>query len=52
MDSTAPTGDERVPYEAPKVSDYGTLLELTEVGGHTAGKDIPKGKHNSAYPNS
>ena len=53
MDSTNQTEGRDAPaYEAPKVSDYGTLLELTRVGGSVAPKDIPHGHPNSAYPNS
>lgn len=37
-------------YEAPKVTDYGTLQELTEVGGSVAPTDVPRGHPNSAYP--
>jgi hypothetical protein len=39
-------------YEAPKLVDYGTLLDLTQVGGTTHPKDIPMGHPNSAYPGS
>lgn len=37
-------------YEAPKVTDYGTLQELTEVGGTVAPTDVPHGHPNSAFP--
>lgn len=37
-------------YEAPKVTDYGTLKELTEVGGSVLPKDVPHGHPGSAYP--
>jgi hypothetical protein len=39
-------------YEAPKVTDYGTLQELTEVGGSLANADVPLGHINSAFPAS
>ena len=37
-------------YEAPKLVDYGTLLDLTQVGGTVAPKDIPHGHPHSAFP--
>jgi hypothetical protein len=39
-------------YEAPKVTDYGTLQELTEIGGSLANADVPHGHQNSAFPAS
>ena len=39
-------------YEAPEVTDYGTLQELTEVGGSLANADVPHGHINSAFPAS
>ena len=39
-------------YEQPKLVDYGTLLELTQVGGSVAPKDIPMGHPDSAFPSS
>ena len=39
-------------YETPMVTDYGTLQELTEVGGSLANADIPHGHINSAFPAS
>jgi hypothetical protein len=40
-------------YEKPEITDYGTLVELTEAGHHT-NSDIPNGTNPStAYaPNS
>ena len=37
-------------YEAPKVTDYGTLQELTEVGGSVNPRDVPLGHPGSAFP--
>jgi len=37
-------------YEQPKVVDYGTLLDLTQVGGTVASADVPHGLPNSAFP--
>jgi hypothetical protein len=37
-------------YEAPKVTDYGTLQELTESGGSVNPTDVPKGHPGSAFP--
>jgi hypothetical protein len=37
-------------YEAPKVTDYGTLRELTELGGTVYPTDVPHGHVNNAYP--
>jgi hypothetical protein len=37
-------------YEQPKVTDYGTLLELTQVNGTVLPKDIPTGEPGSAFP--
>lgn len=36
-------------YEQPKVIDYGTLLELTAVGGRLPNSDVPMGQPNSAF---
>jgi len=38
------------PYEAPKVTDYGTLQELT-LGGHVMNRDSLTGANNTAFPN-
>jgi hypothetical protein len=37
-------------YEAPKVTDYGTLQELTESGGTVNPSDVPHGHPGTAYP--
>jgi hypothetical protein len=37
------------PYETPEVTDYGTLLELTEASTFT-NADSPAGIANTAYP--
>jgi hypothetical protein len=37
-------------YEQPKVTDYGTLLELTQVNGTVTPTDVPMGQPNSAFP--
>ena len=50
MDTKQNEQTETRTYEAPKVTDYGTLQELTEVGGSVAPLDVPKGHPNSAYP--
>jgi hypothetical protein len=39
-------------YEAPRVTDYGTLRELTEIGGSLANADVPHGHINSSFPAS
>jgi hypothetical protein len=39
-------------YEAPRVTDYGTLQELTEAGGSVAPLDVPHGHPDSAFPMS
>lgn len=36
-------------YEKPEVTDYGSLVELTAVGGNAPNSDIPKGLPNSAF---
>jgi hypothetical protein len=41
---------EKLVYEQPKVTDYGTLQELTEAGGSVHPSDIPKGADLTAYP--
>jgi hypothetical protein len=41
---------EKRTYEAPKVTDYGTLQELTESGGSVTPTDVPHGLPNSAFP--
>jgi len=48
MDSPKHPSDEQPisAYEAPKVSDYGTLLELT-LGGHLKNGDVPHGTNNA-----
>ena len=38
-------------YEQPKVSDYGTLQELT-LGGTVANRDSVTGANNTAFPPS
>jgi hypothetical protein len=37
-------------YEQPKLSDYGTLVDLTAAAGHLLNSDIPFGQSNTAYP--
>ena len=37
-------------YEQPKLVDYGTLLDLTRVGGTVAPSDVPHGHQPTAYP--
>jgi hypothetical protein len=41
---------EKLSYEQPKVTDYGTLQELTEAGGSVNPADVPHGHPDSAYP--
>ncbi|HTX09573.1 MAG TPA: lasso RiPP family leader peptide-containing protein [Solirubrobacteraceae bacterium] len=41
---------EQPTYERPKVTDYGTLQELTESGGSVSPTDVPHGHPSSAYP--
>lgn len=36
-------------YDAPKIVDYGTLVELTEAG-NLANSDVPFGDPNTAFP--
>jgi hypothetical protein len=36
-------------YEQPKLVDYGTLLDLTQVGGSLLNADVPHGHPNSAF---
>jgi hypothetical protein len=36
-------------YESPEVTDYGTLLDLTEASTFT-NSDTPQGVPNSAFP--
>jgi hypothetical protein len=38
-------------YEAPKITDYGSLVELTQAG-NVANSDAPHGINNTAYPPS
>ena len=54
MDPITPNNEqtETRDYEAPKVTDYGTLQELTEVGGSLANADVPHGHINSGFPAS
>jgi hypothetical protein len=37
-------------YESPKVTDYGTLQELTESGGSVNPSDVPHGHPGTAFP--
>jgi hypothetical protein len=41
---------ETLTYEAPKVTDYGTLQELTESGGSVNPTDVPHGHPGTAFP--
>jgi hypothetical protein len=36
-------------YRSPEITDYGTLLDLTEAG-HVSHSDIPHGSPDTAYP--
>jgi hypothetical protein len=38
-------------YERPKITDYGSLLQLTQAGG-APNADMPHGNNNTAYPPS
>jgi len=38
-----------MPYEHPNVTDYGTLVELTEALGEI-NSDVPNGPDNTAFP--
>ena len=37
-------------YEQPKLSDYGTLVDLTAAAGKLTHSDIPYGQPDTAYP--
>ena len=37
-------------YERPRLSDYGTLVDLTAAAGNLPHSDIPTGMPNTAYP--
>lgn len=37
-------------YEQPKLSDYGTLVDLTAAAGNLLHSDLPFGQPNTAYP--
>lgn len=41
---------EKLAYERPEVTDYGTLQELTEQGGTVNPTDIPHGRAGNAFP--
>jgi hypothetical protein len=41
---------EKLSYERPQVTDYGTLQELTEAGGSVNPADVPHGHPDSAFP--
>ena len=41
---------ERLTYERPQVTDYGTLQELTENGGSVNPTDVPHGHPGNAFP--
>jgi hypothetical protein len=41
---------EKRTYETPKVTDYGTLQELTEASGSVNPSDVPKGHPLTAFP--
>lgn len=41
---------EKLTYERPEVTDYGTLQELTESGGSVNPTDVPHGHPGSAFP--
>jgi hypothetical protein len=38
-----------VTYESPQITDYGTLVELTQAGA-SPNRDTPTGVNNTAYP--
>jgi len=42
--------DEKLTYERPEVTDYGTLEQLTESGGSVNPTDVPHGHPQSAFP--
>jgi hypothetical protein len=41
--------DQAPEYEAPRVVDYGTLVELTRISNQ-ANSDSPAGTPNTAFP--
>ena len=41
---------EKLAYERPQVTDYGTLQDLTEAGGSVNPADVPHGHPGSAFP--
>jgi hypothetical protein len=43
---------EKPSYEVPKVADYGNLTELTQAASTVGGRDMPRGRSNTAFPNS
>ena len=40
---------EQVAYEAPKVIDYGTVVDLTRAASEV-NRDTPTGNNNTAFP--
>lgn len=53
MDSSKQTKnetDEQIRYGKPAVTDYGTLVDITAVGGSVNPSDVPHGLPGSAFP--
>jgi hypothetical protein len=51
MDTTknvTPQEEKDARYEEPKITDYGTLLELTQAG-NLQHSDVPMGAPNTAF---
>ncbi|HWD77215.1 MAG TPA: hypothetical protein VG371_18910 [Solirubrobacteraceae bacterium] len=51
MDTTKnsiPQEEKGARYEQPKITDYGTLLELTQ-SGNVEHSDVPMGSPNTAF---
>jgi hypothetical protein len=42
--------EETARYESPKLSDYGTLVDLTAAAGNLLHSDVPFGQPDTAYP--
>lgn len=48
--NSTPQEDKGARYEQPKLSDYGTLVDLTAAAGHLIHSDTPFGLPNTSYP--
>ncbi|HWE13258.1 MAG TPA: hypothetical protein VG365_07095 [Solirubrobacteraceae bacterium] len=48
MKNTTPQEEKGAHYEQPKITDYGTLLELTQAGT-LQHSDVPMGAPNTSF---